>query len=273
MYNACPMLKAENIIKEKTGISILYQKYTLKNSKVVHWHNYYTIDFVLSGEGIHHLNGCDYPVQKGDIVLVKPTDIHYIYSNTMMKTVAIRFTDYAMDNKYIHLMQYPTAIHRLSEEDSNLLTMYCNSISRCNSSLLINPEDALCQDELLLSFRLVLVLLARQKNSFPTITANRVTKIIQYLNMHFRKQISQEKIADMFGLNPTYFSVWFKKHVGTSYIDYINSRRIEYACYMLKNGSPVIESCFESGFCSLSHFNHVFKKTLGKRPSEYKKST
>ena len=61
------------------------------------------------------------------------------------------------------------------------------------------------------------------------------------------------------------------KGYGTSYIKYITRCRIEYACSMLKSGSSVIVSCFESGFNSLSNFNHTFKNTVGKSPRQYKR--
>jgi len=271
VYQACPMLKAEDIIKEKTGVSVLYHQYAPTDRKGMHWHNYYTIDVVCSGEGVHHLNGCDYRIQKGDMTLIKPTDIHYLCSDKAMSVVSIRFVDRAIDHEYGHLVQYPAVIHRLCDEDLDLLTTYCKSIDRCNNVLGERPDDLLYLDELQLNFRLILVLLARQKNTVPSTSGSRITQTLQYLNVHFREQISLGRAAEIAGLNQTYFSAWFKKNVGKTYIEYINSCRIEYACSMLKNGSSVIESCFGSGFNSLSHFNHIFKNKLGQSPGEYKR--
>ena len=270
MYNGYPMLKAEEMVKEKSGISVCCNQYVLNDSQNSHWHNYYTIDIILSGEGIHHLNGQNYRVQRGDISLVRPTDIHYLYSYTGIEMSCIRFIDSAIEGKYWNLIHHLPTTHRLNDEDLALMNMYCRTISRCNNALTVNPDNKLILDELLLSFRLVLVLLARQNNTMPTNPVNRVTEVIQYLNMHFREQIPQETIAEFFGLNSAYFSVWFKKNVGTSYVNYITQLRIEYACAMLKRGHSVIDSCFESGFNSLSNYNHVFKKAIGKSPRQYK---
>lgn len=271
MYKGYPMLKAEDMVKEKSGISVCYNQYLLNDNQNTHWHNYYTIDIILSGEGIHHLNGQDYHVQRGDISLVRPTDIHYLCSNTGMEMLCIRFIDRAIAGEYWHLVHHPSTKHRLDEGDLALMSTYCRTIARCNEALAVNPDNELIQDELSLSFRLVLVLLARQNNTILTISGNRVTQILQHLNMHFREKISQQTIAEFFGLNPAYFSAWFKKNVGTSYAKYITRCRIEYACSMLKRGYSVIESCFESGFNSLSNFNHAFKMTVGKSPHQYKR--
>jgi quercetin dioxygenase-like cupin family protein len=96
MYTGYPMLKAEKIIKEKSGLSVYYHQYTANDIREPHWHNYYTIDVVLSGEGIHHLNGQDYRIQRGDISLIRPTDIHYLSSHTEMEAISIRFIDRAI---------------------------------------------------------------------------------------------------------------------------------------------------------------------------------
>jgi AraC-like DNA-binding protein len=270
MYTGYPMLKAEKIIKEKSGLSVYYHQYTANDIREPHWHNYYTIDVVLSGEGIHHLNGQDYRIQRGDISLIRPTDIHYLSSHTEMEAISIRFIDRAIAGEYQHLVHHLTTAHRLNDEDLALVNTCCKAIERCNKDLSIQPENKWIQDELLISFHLILVLFARQNNAVPTASGNRSTQVIQYLNMHFREPIPQQTIAEAFDLNPTYFSAWFKKNVGTSYTKYITNCRIEYACSMLKSGYSVIESCFESGFTSLSNFNHAFKKAVGKSPREYK---
>lgn len=271
MYKGHPMLKAEEQIKGKLGISANFHQYSQSGNQNIHWHNYYTIDIILSGEGTHHLNGQDHSVQSGDIMLIRPTDIHYLCSDTEMKTACIRFIDRAIDGEYRHIVQYLTTTRRLTDEDLTLMNMYCRTIARCNDALAVNPDNELYCDELLFSFHLVLILLARQKNTIPTISDTRITQVIQYINMHFREQITQETIAEYAGLNPTYFSKWFKENSGVSYIKYITQCRIEYACSMLKRGSSVIESCFESGFNSLSNFNHTFKNIVGKSPRHYKR--
>ena len=270
MYKEYPMFKAEEIVKEKSGISVCYYQHESKDIRDIHWHNYYTIDIILSGEGIHHLNGQDYHIQRGDISLVRPTDIHYLCSTTGMKMVCIRFIDCAIEEKYRHLVHHLSTAHKLDDEDLVLVNMCSRTIARCNDALAVHPDNELIQDELLLSFRLILVLLARQTNAMPPVSGNRVTQVLQHLNVHFREQIPQERIAKFFGMNPAYFSSWFKKNVGISYTEYITQRRIEYACSMLKRKHSVIESCFESGFNSLSNFNHTFKKAVGKSPRQYK---
>ena len=54
---------------------------------------------------------------------------------------------------------------------------------------------------------------------------------------------------------------------------WILKRRVERAANILVNSDQsVSEIAFETGFEDLSHFSRVFKKIIGKNPTEYKKS-
>ena len=66
------------------------------------------------------------------------------------------------------------------------------------------------------------------------------------------------------------FCRWFKKSTGSTFINYLNSTRIEKACqYLLEGERSVGQISYEVGFDTVSHFNRVFKKLKGKTPKEY----
>ena len=66
-------------------------------------------------------------------------------------------------------------------------------------------------------------------------------------------------------------SLYFKQHVGTTLIEYITKKKINYACNLLQNTNfSILEISTMLNYDSLAHFNRVFKKTTGKTPREYK---
>ncbi|MCC2727878.1 helix-turn-helix transcriptional regulator, partial [Blautia sp. MSK22_86] len=64
----------------------------------------------------------------------------------------------------------------------------------------------------------------------------------------------------------------FRKDIGTSLNDYINSLRVEKAKHLLENtNTKVIDIALEVGFDTLPYFSSVFKKYTGVSPAEFRK--
>jgi AraC-like DNA-binding protein len=63
----------------------------------------------------------------------------------------------------------------------------------------------------------------------------------------------------------------FKKGTGINFTEYLSRVRIERSKNLLLNPHlRVSEIAFEVGFQSLTHFNRVFKNTVGESPSHYR---
>ena len=61
--------------------------------------------------------------------------------------------------------------------------------------------------------------------------------------------------------------------MGISFYDFVNTRRIDYACSLLGNTSETVENiAYKSGFNSASTFYRVFVKVKGTTPAEFRKS-
>lgn len=60
-----------------------------------------------------------------------------------------------------------------------------------------------------------------------------------------------------------------KAVMGISIGDFIHQRRMKKACSLLRQGSNVSETAYQSGFSDPNYFAKVFKKEMGMTPSEY----
>ena len=68
-----------------------------------------------------------------------------------------------------------------------------------------------------------------------------------------------------------YFCKSFRKHTGIHFTDYVSRLRIERSKELLINPNlRVSEIAYEVGFQSLTHFNRVFRRIVGKSPSDYR---
>lgn len=98
-------------------------------------------------------------------------------------------------------------------------------------------------------------------------------KIERYVSCHLYQKISLEEISAYAGMNKTYFCLFFKKHYGMSFTDYINRKRLETASAMLlKPDTSIAEVALACGYPTVTYFNRIFRKFKGMTPSEYRKS-
>lgn len=78
-------------------------------------------------------------------------------------------------------------------------------------------------------------------------------------------------ISKIFNYNEKYLGKLFKLKTGMSIKEYINFRRIQIACGLLKNTYlSITDISIRSGFNNVTYFNRIFKKEKGVTPSVYR---
>ena len=99
----------------------------------------------------------------------------------------------------------------------------------------------------------------------------RLRQIYRFVNQHFHKKIVVDEVAEMCNLTKAAFCRYFKRATGNTFIHFLNQYRITQAKRLLLMGKNISETCYESGFGSLSYFNRTFKKITGENPSDFKR--
>jgi two-component system response regulator YesN len=84
--------------------------------------------------------------------------------------------------------------------------------------------------------------------------------------------MSRVKIARAVKTSEDYLTRIFRQEMGFSLWEYLNGYRVCIAAALLVNtGYSIHEVAFQTGFPDQAYFTRVFKKTLGKSPSEVRK--
>jgi AraC-like DNA-binding protein len=98
----------------------------------------------------------------------------------------------------------------------------------------------------------------------------RVNRIIRHIQANYSKKITVRKMAEMTGLNSTYFGILFKQETGFSLNQYLTRTRVQNAEKMLASGEYSVSKAADAcGFSDEIHFYKSFKKMLGIPPSRY----
>lgn len=267
-------------MKEVTQPCRLLAEDHIKNGKIsvrqqtiinypLHWHNFFEIVLILEGTSSHIFNGTPIPISKGDAFILTPIDFHEIKSPGPLSLINIAVYETCLPENILMYLSMPDAIKhcRLGEDEvvrftmaAKLLAYECTNQGSCTQQLLEYLLSFLCSDD---PGKL------QGKSNYEHLAG--IRKAISYLDLHFRERISLEKLAQLSGYNPSYFSQLFRKVTGETYIDRLKFLRINYAKMILANGQSVSNACFASGFGSLSNFLAAFKEKCGMTPSEFRK--
>ncbi|MEN6564561.1 MAG: DeoD-type purine-nucleoside phosphorylase [Christensenella sp.] len=100
----------------------------------------------------------------------------------------------------------------------------------------------------------------------------RVAAVADYISTHLSNPITIDELCALTGTSRSHLSMVFKEETGYSITQYVNRRRVEISCGMLRTTNvPVIEIALSCGFDDQSYFNRVFRKVKGVSPTKYRK--
>ena len=100
-----------------------------------------------------------------------------------------------------------------------------------------------------------------------------LNQAIEYINRHYHEEsMSLDRVAKEVNISPNYFSAIFSQEIGMTFIEYLTSKRIERAKYLLRyTDKRSGEIAFAVGYKDPHYFSFVFKKVAGCTPSEYRR--
>jgi AraC-like DNA-binding protein len=245
----------------------------------LHWHEFYELTFIISGEGIHKVNGVESKTGAGDLWLLTPADFHEIgpVPGGRLDKFNLIFTDKFLSDELRTLL--------FENVQGFTVASFGNEAARRIEADLawILEEQQLEQlaTELMVKATLerLLIGLIRASANRPAFSAalelvqESIQRAIAYIHHHFREPLDLDMVAAEVGLSPSYFSTCFHKAVGVTFRQYILQLRLHLASSLFLAGkSSVTEVCFACGFNTLNYFEKTFRKEYEMSPREYIKN-
>lgn len=108
------------------------------------------------------------------------------------------------------------------------------------------------------------------KNRYNQKQQNRLREIYAYVDENYQRKIAIVEVAELCHLEKATFCRFFKKATGNTFISFLNQYRVSQAKRLILSGKNITESCYASGFESLSYFNRIFKKIANEKPSSFR---
>lgn len=251
---------------------------------VDHTHDFMELTYVLSGKGKYIIEGEEYIVSGGDLLIGNP-GLHHQFLVMDEKEAPVEvyigvsdlhFVDMPRDS--IVLENNQPILHCKSElkQELNQLCQLMAAEYQTRKSGRYYMLRAYLMQMLLLIVREIRDEKEAEQDGYIFESKNKsyiVKKIISYLNENYASHISLDEIARNMYLSPVYISKLFKEETGESPINYLIQIRLDKAKDILltDNYGSIKSVASAVGYEDVYYFSKLFKKYYGMAPAYYRK--
>lgn len=100
-----------------------------------------------------------------------------------------------------------------------------------------------------------------------------IRQVLTRIDSDLTADLSLSTQAKLLNINSSYLSTLFKKEVGVTLTDYVNTKRVEQAIFLLNTTTLQIQTIAKRcGIADVNYFTKTFKKHVGKTPKDYRDS-
>lgn len=230
----------------------------------VHWHEFYEIELILSGGGVYHIDGVDYPIRQGALYVMSPSSYHRIHFTENTRLINFMFTLDACDPAFLCGIfdAVPHITMQLTDEETDFIHTLAKEMTKTDSVKYLST---------MMNSILGKIQLLHTAKVTPLQSAEMQYAIL-YIQNHFKEELHLSDVARIANYSPNYFGNKFKAYTGVSFKAYVMSLQFTLAEQMLEHTAlSVTEICYQCGFKDFSNFMTYFKRRYGITPSEYRR--
>ena len=251
-----------------------------------HRHDFYELYCLLSDSYIYHVEGSQYELHPGNLILVPPGETHWpeIFGSPRdIERIVLWLNPEFISSLSIFLPKtLGTMGTNIQEEhlivpDPKTYQVILNLLY----SLLYEKNRADADSQYLCHLILSQLLIhisrvlnrRRMPQEDPGTRYGEIMKVHEYINAHYRESVSVSGLAQQFFLDKNTMTRQFKRIIGMTPGDYIRRKRLESAHELSRQGYSVQQACYSSGFTDYSAFFRAFRRCYDMSPSDLASST
>ena len=253
-----------------------------------HVHKAVELLYVKNGSYTVLLDGVEYEMESGDLVLFCSNAIHHVFTKNLP------------ENEYYVIKISPAFFLQFSTEEEGAEYVMRFAINRKENksiwkkkelegtplfhalqSLIAEHESSKYASQVAVKLKIMEILVEILRSDSPKIektmhtqTAALIYNTMVYVRNHYAEDLDERELAKSLGMSYSYFSRSFRRVTGMTFKQYLNRTRVNQAEKLLCRGaSSVSEIATRCGYNSISYFISVYKDLTGKTPYQSLKQT
>ena len=278
---------SEIIAYNEPGIPIYIQEGHLYHTPdyryLCHWHEDIEFIYVLDGEMDYFVNGKSIPLSSGDMIVVNSGRLHYGYSDCQKDChyyCVVLHPSLLTTNKKL-LEKYVTPIIGSSQPDYFLFRTDESISEQVLSIYQTKTGSSSCPELEVISLfqnlwiqlyqRILTTLHTEDEETDDDLTTQR--RMVSFIYQNYSSVITLDDIADAGQICRSKCCQIFKKYMGQSPMEFVNSYRLESSQQLLERTDlSITDICLACGFNHQSYFTKQFRAKYQCTPKEYRKN-
>lgn len=254
---------------------------TMKQNSPLHWHREMEILYILNGSAVVQMEGKKHCLKSLDMIVIDSSVIHdVVYALPQTMGICIHISKAYMRQflSDIELMRIACSPESMKEGKEKGYMKLCEYLTELTVAYFNQKRNYP-----LVSSALILQILAVLVDEFSEIPNGkmdiygaeklvRVEQIFQYVENHYKEQITLQDVADESGLNKEYFCRFFRQSTGMTFLQYVSQVRLNHIYQDLLYSEGSVQEIMErNGMHNAKIFYRLFKERYGCTPTEMRK--
>ncbi len=257
-------------IKALQSLELNFQSYKSDPNFIApHWHSSVEIIYVINGKMDVSEDAGQHTITGGDFVLINSKSVHSTRWNESLDWYLLQIPQEFLKRyapKAMGISFFPD-----KKKDEEKYNACCEILKRL-PDIYNDGGDYMALSFFSEIFKLLFILcdsFSIKKTENESSVLDRLEPTLRYIKENYSSPISLSDTASTAGLTPEYFCRFFKRNMGMTFLEYLNSIRLEHIYNDLVYTDTTLTALLDKhGFTNYKLFLKLFKKAYGSSPSQ-----
>jgi AraC-like DNA-binding protein len=245
-----------------------------------HYHDTYELYLQMAGERYLFLDGVCHTLVPGDLVILKPFDIHYTASRDVeyYERYVLNFhseeLSRLLSEDEIHMLFEPfsSCVVHLDKEQKQAVHHYFEQADR-----LSKKNGFLCEKLLYSAVFQLLMFIRDGMDTAKKVTAQNIqpeiVTALEYISRHYQQSVDLETVSEAVHMSKYHFCRQFHRTTGATFLEYLYNIRLSKVHQLLLDSDMTLcDIAHRTGFSSAAHLSRIFRRRYQMSPRGFRRA-